>query len=209
MHIPPLWVRLTIGLSFFFLLGTVDLLRHGRAATRWREYAFLLLTTLLLCLYGMLNDQVTVTISPEYFAYGKGLADKLGRQFDRGPLRWRWEAAKVGAAATWGGGLIMGVVLLLANNPSKQLPRLRYRQLFGFALLVLASSIICSVVLGLLGYHGLLAWFDDDFREMVRRDQFRPYRFMAVYGVHCGGYVGGILGTIIATILVRRKRAAK
>jgi hypothetical protein len=41
---------------------------------------------------------------------------------------------------------------------------------------------------------------------MVTDDEWRPRRFMAVYGVHLGGYVGGALGTILAVVLVSRAR---
>jgi hypothetical protein len=61
-------------------------------------------------------------------------------------------------------------------------------------------------VLGVIGYLGGLAPLSEDFREMVRHNEFRPYRFMAVYGIHLGGYVGGALGTILAIISIRRRR---
>ena len=31
---------------------------------------------------------------------------------------------------------------------------------------------------------------------MVRREEFRPFRFMAVYGMHLGGYAGGAIGVV-------------
>jgi hypothetical protein len=34
----------------------------------------------------------------------------------------------------------------------------------------------------------------------------RPNRFMAVYGIHLGGYLGGALGAVLAAILIRRQR---
>jgi hypothetical protein len=79
-------------------------------------------------LYGIVNDQITSTISWEYFYYGKELDKMLGPQTP--PQQWplRWEAAKVGMKATWTAGLIFGVVLLLANNPFRTLPRLKNRE---------------------------------------------------------------------------------
>jgi hypothetical protein len=44
---------------------------------------------------------------------------------------------------------------------------------------------------------------------MVRRDEFRPYRFMAVFGVHLGGYVGGLAGTIAAAGMIFHKRKTR
>ena len=204
--LPPLWVRLVIGGSFFAVMAIVDLARNGQAARRWREYLFLIFSVAVAILYGIANDQLTVTISPEYFAYGKGLADKLGPHFDRDPLRFRWEAAKVGIQATWAVGLLIGVSLLLANNSKPDRPTVSDRFLVGRLPRVIVVTIVCATLLGFAGYRGMLAWVIDDFAEMLRRDQFRPRRFMAVYGIHLGGYIGGLLGTIIAVLQVRGRR---
>jgi len=39
-----------------------------------REYSFLLSAALLAAAYAVVHDQITVTLSPEYFVYGKGQA---------------------------------------------------------------------------------------------------------------------------------------
>ena len=41
---------------------------------------------------------------------------------------------------------------------------------------------------------------------MVRRNEFRPFRFMAVYGIHLGGYIGGAIGAVMAVISIRFAR---
>jgi len=38
-----------------------------------REYSFLLSAALLAAAYAVVHDQIAVTLSPEYFVYGKGL----------------------------------------------------------------------------------------------------------------------------------------
>ena len=52
----------------------------------------------------------------------------------------------------------------------------------------------------------LAQYTPEDFIAMVRRDEMRPYRFMAVFGIHLGGYIGGMLGTIIAAWRVNQLR---
>jgi hypothetical protein len=42
---------------------------------------------------------------------------------------------------------------------------------------------------------------------MLRRDEFRPRRFMLVFGIHLGGYAGALVGTTVACLTVRRDRA--
>jgi hypothetical protein len=200
-----LLARISAGASIFLLLALIDLARHGRAATRWREYTFLVACVAVALVYGVINDQVTSRISWEYYAFGKGLAPVLGN-LPPDPRRLSWEAAKVGLKATWTVGLLIGVACLLANNPKRDLPQLPLPRLFGRVPMVLACAVACAAALGVAGWRGYLSAWSDDFRQMVRHDEFRPYRFMAVYGIHLGGYVGGAIGTVIAVISVRRAR---
>jgi len=200
--------RIAIGTAIFAALAIIDLRKHGRSATRWREYLVLVISVLAALIYGAINDQITVTISPEYFLYGKELAHVIGDNPPMGQLR--WEAAKVGLKATWTVGLIFGVFLLLANNPYGSLPRLRNRKLMMYVPMILLTAAACGVVGGLLGYRGFLIRFDSDFQDMVAVNLYRPKRFMCAWGVHLGDYIGGLLGTIaaVAVIIHRRTRGA-
>ena len=119
-----LLLRIVVGCCIFAALGIADLARHGRAATRWREYLVLLAAVAVALAYGALNDQITSAISWEYFYYGKELDKVLRPSVPPAGLSFHWEVAKVGLKATWSAGLIFGVVLLLANNPFGNLPRL-------------------------------------------------------------------------------------
>ena len=205
-----LLVRITTGVAVFAALAVADLRRHGRAATRWREYGVLLAAVVAALVYGAVNDQVTVTISPEYFLYGKELARAVGDP-PSSMLALRWAAAKVGFMATWSAGLAFGVALLIANNPWRNLPRLPNRRLVALLPLILITAAACGVAGGAVGYAGLLTRISTDFQDLVRADLWRPRRFMATWGVHLGGYVGGLLGTIAAVVLLvreRRQRAA-
>jgi len=201
-----LMVRLLIGCAIFGILASVDIYRNGPAARRWREYAFLLLCVAVALGYGILNDQLTVGLSWEYFYYGKDLMSVLGQQTPPDDWLLRLGAAKVGMKATWSAGLIIGVVLLFANNPGKGLPPLPFRKLLGFLPLMLLITVAGAVVLGIIGYFGGLRFVTSEFDVLIAENLWRPYRFMAVFGIHLGGYVGGLVGTIAVAIMVRRKR---
>jgi hypothetical protein len=202
-----LFLRIAIGVGIFATLALLDYRRNGPAATRWREYAVLLAAVAAALLYGIINDQITVTISWEYFYYGKELSKQLGPAIPPDALALRWAAAKVGMMATWSAGLIFGVALLLSNNPSRSLPRLPYARLVWVGLpTMLGTAATCGIIGGLLGYRGALARLSPDFLDMVRANIFRPSHFMATWGVHLGGYVGGLLGTVIAMGLVLHQR---
>lgn len=203
-----LLLRIGVGVLVFAALALSEWRRRGRQATRWREYLFLLGCAGAALVYGAIGDQVTVTISPEYFLYGKALAEVVkdpGSQVVTPELR--WEAAKVGLKATWTAGLILGVVILLANNPRRGRPQLAYRELWARLPVLVGVAAICAIVLGVIGYWGGFVRFSNDFQQMVQRDEFRPRRFMAVFGIHLGGYVGGLIGTVaVVAMIVRRRR---
>ena len=199
--------RVAIGVGVLAVLAGWDVYRNGARATRWREYLFLVACVAVALVYGALNDQVTTTVSWEYFAYGKGVADALPPGEPPNSPAFRWEAAKVGMKATWSAGLIVGVALLIANNPRRdRRPRLSYGRLFRLVPLVFAAVVLAAICLGVAGYLGAFLPVNEDFREMLRRDQWRPRRFMAVFGMHMGGYAGGVIGTVLAVVRVSRAR---
>ena len=204
-----LLTRVAVGLAIFAGLAVVDLRQHGRAATRWREYAVLAAAVVAALAYGAINDQVTVTISPEYFLFGKELAKTVGDP--PSPLALRWEAAKVGLKATWSVGLLCGVALLLANNPWRGLPRLPNAALVRRLPVLLAVAAVLGAAGGVAGYFGAYTRWQADFTDQVAANLWRPYRYMAAWGVHLGGYAGGLLGTAIAVVgvVVERRRAAR
>ena len=199
-----LLARVLAGVAVFTVLAVADLRRHGPAATKWREYGVLVAAVAAALAYGAVNDQVTVTISPEYFLQGKELYKVIGDHPAEAALR--WEAAKVGLKATWSVGLLSGVVLLLANNPWRGVPRLSNRRLVATLPLVVGTAAVLGAVGGGVGYAGGLTWIDADFRLFVDTNTLRPYRFMATWGAHLGGYVGGAVGTILAVAVVLRAR---
>jgi hypothetical protein len=198
--------RVAIGASIFAALALSDVYRNGRNARRWREYSFLLVTTAILMAYGAANDAITCRISWEYFYYGKDLAAVLGPHTPPAVVPLTIEAAKVGLRATWSAGLIIGVALLLANNPRPGRPQLPFRRLLALMPGVLLAVILSGVALGLIGYHGGLAWTSHELRLLAHDNLFRPPNFMAVFGIHLGAYLGGALGTIWAVSKILRER---
>jgi hypothetical protein len=202
-----LLIRVIAGCAIFATLAIIDIQKNGANATRWKEYGVLLASVLAGLFYGVINDQLTVSISPEYFIYGKELDHIIG---DHPPMgRLRYEAAKVGLKATWTAGLIFGVALLLANNPCKSLPRLRNRQLLMYLPIIMLTAAAGGTLGGWLGYHGHLTRLDSDFKFLIESNLYRPYRFMCTWGVHLGGYVGGAIGTIIAAGLLMHQRKSR
>ncbi|MDP9173296.1 MAG: hypothetical protein M3O30_05460 [Planctomycetota bacterium] len=199
-------MRIFAGIVIFTILATTDLIKNGRNATRWREYCFLLLCVAVAIAYGIFNDQITSRISWEYFYYGKELAPIIGPQTPPDAAALSWQAARIGASATWWAGLLVGATMLIANNPSRRLPQLSYANLGATLTRMIGIEIICALLLGAAGYRFLLNWMSADFTEMAASGLWRPRHFLAVYGIHLGGYVGGVLGMVYAVVSIRRRR---
>lgn len=205
-------VRIAIGVSIFAVLAVTDYRTNRERATRWREYAFLFICVACAIAYGILNDLITSRISVEYFLFGKSVADRVSAEVAANPEAHRAvldrEAMRIGALATWSAGLLAGAALLITNTLGAR-PRLRMRQMLWLMGVVALAAIVLAAVGGWLGSAGFFARFSDDFREMVVREEMRPARFMAVFGIHLGGYLGALVGLALACCLLWKLRGIK
>lgn len=199
-------LRILAGVGIFTVLAVVDLIQHGRNATRWREYVFLALCVGVAMLYGIANDEVTSRISWEYFYYGKELAPIIGPDTPPNPAALDWQAARIGAAATWWAGLVIGASILMANNASRRLPRLSCTRLVARLSAIIGITVLSASILGLIGNRFLLNWISEDFQELASTNLWHPRHFMTVYGIHLGGYLGGAIATVFAVVSVIRER---
>ena len=203
--------RIGAGAFIFLCLALWDLKKNGRAARRWKEYAFLIVCVVFAMVYGIVNDQVTSAVSWEYFYYGKELEAVLGPTIPPDRAAMQWEAAKIGMMATWSVGLLLGAALLIANNPRPTRPSLAPSRLLSLLPVVLAITIGFGILFGFLGWIGALNWMSPDFVAMWRENMFRPPHFTAAWGAHLGGYIGGLIGGVWAVwriIRLRKRQSA-
>ena len=204
-------LRIAIGVSIFAVLAILDYRKHREKATRWREYAFLFLCAAFAIGYGILNDLITSRISVEYFLFGKGVAKRVSAEVAANPDAHRGtldlHAIRIGTVATWSAGLIAGAALLVTNTLGDR-PRLRMRQMLWLLPMIALCAIALAVAGAWLGYEGFFARFSEEFAQMLAKDEMRPRRFIAVFGIHLGGYVGALLGLILCCGLVWRRRGS-
>jgi len=200
-----LLARIACGAAFFAILAIADIIRKGSQAQRWREYLFLLAVVPAAMAYGIINDQITATISWEYiYNHDASITAALGPDTPPDEAALRWQAFKLAAKATWSAGLLIAAFLLIANNPGKKrLPQLSYGRLYLMLRWPLMCALAMAAILGILGYFGAFASM---FEDVCKYTDWRPARFMAVWGIHLGGYAGGAIGTIIAVLTIRNKR---
>jgi hypothetical protein len=204
MNYSPL--RITVGIVILAALAIWDFVDKGREATRWKEYAFLAFCVVVAVVYGMGNDLITSRISWEYFYYGKELSPILGADVPPDPGKLSLQAIRIGAAATWWAGLIVGAAILIANNPSRRGLRLSYKRLAMRLPVVVGITILWAIILGFAGANYDLNWISADFQTLAETNLCRPHRYMAVYGIHLGGYIGGALAAVYAVASIVRER---
>jgi len=156
--------------------------------------------------YGIVNDQITATISPDYFSVFKraqfapvlehtGMTDSPTRV----------QALVVGAMSTWWYGLFLGIVLGISGMVGRGTPLSTRRYLVALAR-VLAMTLGVSVVCGTVAYlaepsikPGPTHWpFLAGIRDV--RGAF------AVGWWHNGAYVGALVATVIESLRVQYQR---
>lgn len=196
---PSLPWRVAAGIAVLVSLAYLDLRKRRRAATRWKEYAFLAATAAAAVLYAELHDVVTSRLSPEYFIVGKGIQD-TGEGFGRAVA---WLAARAG----WSAGLCVGLAFVVANNPTRRgTPQLGYPVLAGHLVVPLGASAAIAALLGVFVW--LAHEAVSDLTGVDALGLQAPRAFVSVWAVHAGTYAGAIGGTIGAVYRIRRARRA-
>jgi hypothetical protein len=191
----PFVYRALVLLVVLFVLGTLDFLRHGRKATRWREYLFLVAWATIGAVVGISTDAVTSRLSPEYFTVGKGVQG--GEGFDS-------RALLLGAHAGFLAGAVAAICCLVANNPRSGLPVLPYRTLSRLALISLALTVCGGLVVGIPLAFGVASALVPWVELPVTTD--RAAAFITAWGIHTGLYAGLLVGIVIAVVRTRRWR---
>ena len=159
---------------------------------------FLFLAILIAGLYGSIHDQITYTISPEYFTKFKY------RQFGFEPSWFggdRPTVAIIGFLATWWMGMFIGVLLGLTALifPDHRAMAAALRTAI---LIVIASSVAFAVFGGVYGRLHLAATGVDWWMPKDLKDQTA---FIIVGSIHNFSYLGGLFGMIGGIIYLLRR----
>ena len=164
---------------------------------------FLGISILGASIFGIIHDQITYTISKEYYTFLK-FCQFFSHSYQEDI---RWYVSLVGILATWWVGIPIGLALgLIGINKSN------YNQLFKLKLksLLRVLLITCSISLfgALIGfiwleyindmplYIGIQSSFFCT--EIKSQDDFDYYNFLWVGIIHTASYIGVGLGLLIA-----------
>ncbi|HVZ92924.1 MAG TPA: hypothetical protein VG797_00285 [Phycisphaerales bacterium] len=165
--------------------------------------AIVLLSVGAAVLYGILHDQVTIRICPEYFTvFHPHVADVQSLTV----LAIIW-----GVIATWWVGLPLGIVLGLCARTGRW-PRLSARELIKPTAVLLVLMGVAAALGGVTGWilavSGTLRawpWLADNLAES------RHAGFFADLLAHNVSYFGGAIGGLVLSgwVLMRRRRLAR
>lgn len=155
-------------------------------------------------MYGIIHDQLTYTISPEYYTkfkfYQFGLMDAGKEAIFPNP---RIQVSLVGFMATWWMGLPIGLILGfvgLVHKDSKQMFRVTMQAIIVTVIVAFATGLIGLVYGKLyLANKGVDWWLPDNLIDTKN--------FISVGSMHNFSYLGGLTGLIAGIIYsVRKKR---
>jgi hypothetical protein len=185
-------------LILFLLMGLVvglDYWRNPTKPTKFKEYLFLIMSGLIGAGFGIVNDQITCTLSPAYFYYFKNVS------YDSS---FRWQVSAVGFEAGFFAGFFSYGIFLLINQRRK-LP-LSYRQLLNRAKYPITWAIVLAPITGFIFYYFQFSFFVDQITPVV--EPVEVPKFILVWGFHIGLYIGAVLGIVHGAANIRRRLLA-
>lgn len=171
-------------------------------------YVFLTILLAILCaaVYGVIHDQFTYTISPEYYTLFKFFQFGLYTDPETMVLPFAFEriaVVVVGVRATWWTGLFIGPIIALVgliHNDAKVMWKTNIR-----ALLI---TICITAITGLIGLlYGWLFLADEGVSWWLPDGLMDERAFVMVGSMHNFSYLGGLLGMVMGILFhVRIKR---
>ncbi len=149
--------------------------------------------------YGIVHDQITYTIAPEYFTNLKFV------QFDYADfgLGDRVFVSVIGFLATWWVGFISAWILARRMIP-QQARHVAWRQIRQG----IACIVACALSAGVFAYlYGLWLGANADYSSWAGTFQALnitdQWAFVRVAYIHNAGYLGGLIGLVIALVIIR------
>ena len=155
-------------------------------------------------LYGALHDQISYTVSPDFFHQFKFI------QFDISPdLHNRLGAARVGWMATWWMGIVIGLFIVPLGMIVPGAKR-------SFVATLKALGVVAATALGIGLAALIVAYFRVDADNVGEVTRYRqvihdPVAFMRAGTMHNFSYLGGLIGILSggAYLIGQRRRAPR
>ncbi|QDV19075.1 hypothetical protein Pan153_37380 [Gimesia panareensis] len=162
---------------------------------------YLLYGTVLGGLYGMMHDQISYTISREYFT------DFKFHQFRYADfhLPERLFVGIIGFLATWWVGFFAGWFLGRIRFFSDDFTTAHRDMLQGFTI-IFCCAVGAGILGGVVGYLNFYVFDAQEFMGFEKQFSGTTLKRFAIVGtIHNSGYAGGLAGFIVAIFLLKRK----
>lgn len=147
-------------------------------------------------IYGIIHDQITFTISPEYFTCLK--FPQFGMEHLKLPVRIK--VGIIGFLATWWMGLFLGIAYALISlflNPET---------IFKITLRSILINLLITVVSGFSGYlYSILFLSPQHINWYIPNNIKDIQHYIQVGSIHNFGYIGGIAGLVAGITYQIRK----
>lgn len=155
----------------------------------------LLISILLAGIYGIIHDQITFTISPEYYTLLKFQQFNIKNL----PLNTRIKVGMVGFLATWWVGLFLGFVYAFISlfRDSKKILKV--------TIMSILINLCVTFIFGISGYlFAVLFLSPENINWYIPLGTKDIHNFINVGSIHNFGYIGGIAGLVIGIIYLIR-----
>ncbi|MEN8928659.1 MAG: hypothetical protein ABF242_00960 [Flavobacteriales bacterium] len=172
---------------------------------------FVLITCLIAGIFGIAHDQVTYSISPEYYIHFKFHQFQISEFLTTPP---RLGVSLVGFLATWWTGLIIGGIIGLLGITQENfssLMKVKFKSLIYVFLVTITFSVIGYFV-GVIKASGMKDWpisYLNDGSDISLDYQIEKTidiaNFIKVEMIHNFSYLGGLAGLILGVFYYVRK----
>ncbi len=179
----PFYYRVALLVGLMALAAGVDFWRHGREASKYREYGFILVAGMAGGLVGFVNDCITSSISPEYFILGKGL--EAGEDL-------RLQAGEYGLREGLSAGVIGGAVCLFAATRKCRFSPERAGRMLQRLWMPILGAILVGLALPVIAGGWDPAGLSARLESALKAEQIA--RFRRVWWIHTGLYAGLVVG---------------
>lgn len=167
--------------------------------SKLKQFIFILLASIAIAsCFGILHDQVTYTISPEYYTRFKFIMFRLTEEGVPLQMNHRLGAILIGIKATWWVGMIIGLfyAFMLIRIKREHLIRELYFKTIAITFFI---TIICSVIGYFYGRFYLINTGVDWYLPQNLQD---INSFICVGSIHNASYLGGLLGLLTGTLFI-------
>jgi len=161
----------------------------------------LIISVIIAGIYGILNDQITYTISPEYFTKFKYVQFRVNPADFGGA---RQAVAAIGFLATWWVGLVIGLAFgingLVFNH---------HKTMFRMILFAISITFGITICMGFAGFlYGKLYLVKTGVNWWLPKDLLDKNNFIIVGSIHNFSYLGGLLGLFVGIVYLVVKKSA-